>query len=317
MSSLQRSIDHLSDSHKNALLWFQQHQGKDVPWPKPMPDKTFLVNKAKGIHKPAGLKYALSVRQSLKGPYADRDPVIHADGSWTYQYFQEQPDPAKRDTMFTNVALLACQKDEIPIGVLRQVKAKPNPLYRVMGLALVREWNDGYFTLVGFSPSGMVAGPGTEPPDSSNEVPEEDKFNPHNVEDARKWINASIVRRQGQGKFRADVLTAYGNRCAISTCDVPEALEAAHIFGYLGTETNVVTNGLLLRGDLHTLYDLGLIAVDPTSMKVVIAPRLDRTNYGHLAGASVRLPEKVEHHPNFDALKLHTDWSRSKWESTV
>ena len=279
-----------------------------------MPDGTFLVNKAKGIHKPAGLKYALSVRQSLNGPYADRDPVIHPDGSWTYQYFQEQPDPAKRDTMFTNVALLECQKDGIPIGVLRQVKAKPDPRYRVMGLALVREWKDGYFRLEGFSPSGMVAGSAIAPSDA---VPEEDKFNPHDVEDARKWINASIVRRQGQGKFRADVLAAYGNRCVISTCDLPEALEAAHIFGYLGTETNVVTNGLLLRGDLHALYDLGLIAVDPTSMMVVTAPRLKGTDYGHLAGTPVRLPKKVEHRPNQDALKMHVEWACSTWKSNI
>lgn len=265
-ASLDSLIHGLSPSHQTALLWFQQHQGQDVRWPQPMSDGTFLVNKAKGIHKPADLKYALSVRQSLNGPYADRDPVVHPDGSWTYQYFQEQPDPAKRDTMFTNVALLECQKDGVPIGVLRQVKAKPDPRYRVMGLALVREWKDGYFRLEGFSPSGTMAGSAAAPFDSSDAVPEEDKFNPHNVQDARRWINASIVRRQGQGKFRADVLTAYGNRCAISTCDIPEALEAAHIFGYLGTETNVVTNGLLLRSDLHTLYDLGMIAIDPTSM---------------------------------------------------
>lgn len=113
------------------------------------------------------------------------------------------------------------------------------------------------------------------------------------------------------------MLAAYGNRCAISTCDLPEALEAAHIFGYLGTETNVVTNGLLLRGDLHALYDLGLIAVDPTSMMVVTAPRLKETDYGHLAGTAVRLPEKVEHRPNLDALKMHVEWACSTWKSSI
>lgn len=89
MISLQKTIERLKESHRNALLWFQEHQGQDVPWPQPMPDGTFLVNKA-------------------------------------------------------------------------------------------------------------------------------------------------IVRRQGQGKFWSDVLAAYGNRCAITACDVPEALEAAHIFRYLG-----------------------------------------------------------------------------------
>ncbi|MFC7514090.1 HNH endonuclease [Herbaspirillum sp. GCM10030257] len=47
-----------------------------------------------------------------------------------------------------------------------------------------------------------------------------------------------------------------------------------HIFGYLGAETNAVTNGPLLRSDLHTLYDRGLISIDPTSMAIVIVPRL-------------------------------------------
>lgn len=139
-------------------------------------------------------------------------------------------------------------------------------------------------------------------------------FDPHSVEDARKWINASIVRRQGQGKFRTDVLAAYGNRCAISACDVPEALEAAHIFGYLGAETNVVTNGILLRGDLHGLYDLGLIAVDPASMQVVIAPKLVDSDYGYLAGKSVRMPYSAGKHPSQVALKLHAEWAAASWK---
>lgn len=88
-------------------------------------------------------------------------------------------------------------------------------------------------------------------------------------------------------------MTAHGNRCAISTCDLPEASEAAHSFGSLGTKTNVVTHGFLLRGDIHALYDLGLSVVDPTLIMVVTAPRLKAADYGDLAGGAVRLPKKL------------------------
>ncbi|MFC7514088.1 HNH endonuclease [Herbaspirillum sp. GCM10030257] len=310
-TSLEKTIAGLSPSHREALLWFHQRQGQDVPWPQPLADGTFLVNKAKGIHKPAGLQYALSVRESLSGPYDDHPPEVHSDGSWTYRYFQEQPDPAKRDSMFTNVALLKCRDDEVPVGVLRQVKAKPNPQYRVLGLALVREWKDGYFRLEGFSPAGTISQPEVG---GTTDDKQEDVFNPENVEDARQRIMSAIVRRQGQGKFRTEVLNAYRNRCAISTCDVPAALEAAHIFPYLGMDTNVVTNGLLLRADLHGLLDQGLIGVDPTSMRVVISPQLKGTDYGNLEGATVKLPVKVEQRPNQAALAKHLAWARSTWK---
>ncbi|WP_194725447.1 HNH endonuclease [Noviherbaspirillum malthae] len=308
---LQSIFERLSLNHKNALLWFHQRQGQDVPWPQPLADGTFLVNKAKGIHKPAGLQYALSVRESLSGPYDDHPPEVHSDGSWTYRYFQEQPDPAKRDSMFTNVALLKCRDDEVPVGVLRQVKAKPNPQYRVLGLALVREWKDGYFRLEGFSPAGTIRQLEVI---GNADSKQEETFNPENIEDARQRIMSAIVRRQGQGKFRATVLSAYSNRCAISGCDLPDALEAAHIFRYLGPETNLVTNGLLLRSDLHTLYDLGLIAIDPATMKVVIAPRLQSSVYTDFAGKTVRVPNMPEEHPSHAALKKHADWAKTTWQ---
>lgn len=314
MTPLQNIVERLAPNHRDALLWFQEHQGKEVPWPKPMADGTFLVNKAKGIHKPAGLEYAISVRESLGGPYADHDPVVRPDGSWSYKYYQEQPDPTKRDSQFTNVALLACQRDGIPVGVIRQVKAKPNPRYVVMGLALVQEWEDGYFRLEGLGPSGEVGLPvpsDAVSPGIANATV--DSFNPHSVEDARRWLNASIVRRQGQGVFRAAVLSAYGGRCAISAFGVAEALEAAHIFRYLGTETNVVTNGLLLRSDLHTLYDLGLLAIDPSSMTVLLAPKLMGSDYGPLAGTAIRLPVNEADRPNQTALMMHASWAKSTW----
>ncbi|MFS8976869.1 HNH endonuclease signature motif containing protein [Cupriavidus necator] len=314
MTHLQRIIDRLTPNHRRALQWFQGHQGQEVPWPKPMADGTFLVNKAKGIHKPAGLEYAVSIRQSLSSPYADRDPVVRPDGSWTYEYYQEQTDPTQRDSQFTNVALLACKRDGVPVGVIRQVKEKPNPRYLVMGLALVQEWEAGYFHLEGFGPGGEVGRPvfsSAASPQTTDTTA--DAFNPTSIEDARRWINASIVRRQGQGAFRAVVLSAYGSRCAISACDVVEALEAAHIFRYLGKQTNVVTNGLLLRSDLHTLYDLGLLAIDPASMTVLLAPKLMGSDYGPLAGTAIRLPVNEADRPNQAALTMHASWAKSTW----
>ena len=80
-------------------------------------------------------------------------------------------------------------------------------------------------------------------------------------------------------------------------CTAVAVLEAAHILPYRGEHTHRVDNGLLLRSDLHTLFDLGLlwITADHT---VAIAAALTGTEYEALHGQPMRLPERVEHHPN-------------------
>jgi hypothetical protein len=60
---------------------------------------------------------------------------------------------------------------------------------------------------------------------------------------------------------------------------VKSALEAAHITPYLGPHTNHPSNGLLLRADIHTLWDLGLIAINPQNMQIVIGPELKGSEY--------------------------------------
>ncbi|MYM70362.1 HNH endonuclease [Pseudoduganella sp. FT55W] len=303
----------LPPDHVEALRWFDEHQGLEVSWPAQMSSGMFLVNKAKGIHKPAGSEYALSIRQSLNGPYADREPIVNSDGSWIFQYFQEQADPLKRDSMYTNIALLACQRDAIPIGVVRKVKDKPSSRYKVLGLALVKQWENGYFLLEG-APSGDVSSTSRVSLDNREEL-QLDSFDPENIEDARLRIQTAIVRRQGQKKFRNDVLSAYNNSCAITGCDVVEAIEAAHIYPYLGQQTNIVTNGLPLRSDLHTLYDLGLITIRAASMTVLIRPTLLGSMYGSFANTVIRPPRAKEHQPNRVALNLHLEWAIKKWDT--
>jgi|GEM_PF-5192840 len=131
----------LTPTHQGALEWFSSHAGQEVGWPAPI-EGMFLANKAKGIHKPAGLKYALSIRQSLTGPYQDI-VQYQSDGSWQLDYAQEGENPE----YFTNVSLNACMKDCVPIGVMLQVRTKPNSRYKVLGLGQVVNWQAGIFEI--------------------------------------------------------------------------------------------------------------------------------------------------------------------------
>ncbi|KYF49460.1 hypothetical protein BE08_02940 [Sorangium cellulosum] len=136
------------------------------------------------------------------------------------------------------------------------------------------------------------------------------EFDPKSVVDARERTLAAIVRRQGQPAFRADLLRAYGGKCALSGCGIIDVLEAAHIVPYQGPRTNDVKNGILLRADLHTLFDLGLIAIDTATMTIMVASELAGSEYERLAGRRVRRPSRADAAPSTDALDEHRARSR-------
>jgi hypothetical protein len=131
----------------------------------------------------------------------------------------------------------------------------------------------------------------------------EGAFSPSDLEDARKRVLASIVVRQGRSAFREKLLAAYKRRCAVTGCDVVQALEAAHVVPYLGPDTDHVGNGLLLRADIHTLFDLGLMALSPTDYRVLVSRRLKGSCYESFASQVVRLPTSQADHPSPQALQ--------------
>ena len=131
------------------------------------------------------------------------------------------------------------------------------------------------------------------------------EFDPSGSVDARERVLSSIVRRRGQPAFRRRLLAAYEGQCAISGCRVEDVLEAAHIVPYRGPETNHPSNGLLLRADLHTLFDLRLISIDVATMKVVVDPTLATTCYGEFAGKPLRPPLNRRERPSRKALSKH------------
>lgn len=133
----------------------------------------------------------------------------------------------------------------------------------------------------------------------------EDPFDPQDVNDGRTRVLTELVRRQGQRGFRKKLLDAYEGECAITGCKVEATLEAAHITPYLGPETNHVSNGLLLRADIHTLFDLGLLAVYPDSLEVGVAKALTGSEYETLEGTPLKIPSDEAARPSAKALQEH------------
>lgn len=130
-------------------------------------------------------------------------------------------------------------------------------------------------------------------------------FDPTDVEDARSKTLATVVRRRGQSAFRDALRNAYGDRCCLTDCNLVDVLEAAHIHPYRGDQTNVVSNGLLLRADIHTLFDLFLLRIDPTSLTVEISPKLIGTEYASLRGRRIATPIDPGEAPSPKALEVH------------
>ena len=133
------------------------------------------------------------------------------------------------------------------------------------------------------------------------------EFDPKGQDDARERVLRQVVQRRGQQKFRKALIVAYGGRCAITGCPVTALLEAAHVTPYLGPDTNSITNGLLLRADLHTLWDLGLIAVEPGKRTVWVSPKVNDSTYQVLSGRLLAEPAHPSQRPVFSALQQQWD----------
>ncbi|MFC1682738.1 HNH endonuclease [Candidatus Zixiibacteriota bacterium] len=140
-------------------------------------------------------------------------------------------------------------------------------------------------------------------------------------EDARKGVSAEqdrrygdpilITPRLGQGTFRVAVTESYCWGCAVTNEHSLPALDAAHIRPYAKEGPHAVNNGLLLRADLHRLFDQGYITVT-TDLRVEVSKRL-REDYqnGHsyypLHGCNIITPEPVQEKPAAEFLNWHND----------
>ena len=120
--------------------------------------------------------------------------------------------------------------------------------------------------------------------------------------------------RLGQAAFKALVQEAYGRRCAVTGDKIVPVLQAAHIRPVSEQGENRVDNGLLLRSDVHTLFDRGYLGIHPTAKTLLVSPRL-RADWGNgeefyrraTAGEPVLQPRRPADRPHRDFLEWHAD----------
>jgi HNH endonuclease len=120
-----------------------------------------------------------------------------------------------------------------------------------------------------------------------------------------------VKQRLGQGTFRMLVTDTYQKRCAITGEKVLPVLEAAHIKSVASGGTHRVDNGLLLRSDVHTLFDRGYLTVTP-KFQVRVSSRLrdEFHNGGHyykFSGNELWVPGSDVDRPNGEFLEWHGD----------
>ncbi len=113
----------------------------------------------------------------------------------------------------------------------------------------------------------------------------------------------AIRTRRGQTKFRQALLNAYGKRCAVTGSKIEDLLEAAHITPHSKGQNYSVTNGLLLRADIHSLYDLKLLSIDENG-NIHLSEKLKDTEYGAYADKCLTFPKKLTDQPSVSALNL-------------
>lgn len=118
--------------------------------------------------------------------------------------------------------------------------------------------------------------------------------------------------RLGQGAFRVQLTDAYRRRCAISGEKTLPALEAAHIKPYAESGPHFISNGILLRADIHKLFDSGYITLNP-NLTIEVSQRIKEKfengkDYYKFHGQKMLiLPESSDNHPD----KKYIDWHNS------
>ncbi len=116
-----------------------------------------------------------------------------------------------------------------------------------------------------------------------------------------------VLQRRGAEDFRQKVLTAYDNKCAVSSADAEAVIEIALIDP---EGPNELKNAIPLRADLRTLFDLNLLRVHPKTRKIFLADSVQNGSYARLWARTLRAPASKDAAPDFTTLQKR--WNSAK-----
>lgn len=127
-----------------------------------------------------------------------------------------------------------------------------------------------------------------------------------------RYGEPTLIRpRLGQGAFRLVVTDLYSRRCAVTRERTLPALEAAHIRPFADGGEHAASNGILMRRDLHSLFDQGYVTITP-EYRFEVSRRIreefeNGRHYYDLHGSTVDVPGNVQQRPETTALAWHNE----------
>lgn len=133
------------------------------------------------------------------------------------------------------------------------------------------------------------------------------------ADEAVRFGAPQLIRpRLGQGAFRVLVTDIYNRRCVVSEERTLPALDAAHIRPYSDGGSHEASNGLLLRRDIHSLFDAGYVTVTP-DLRFAVSRQIreqfeNGRHYYALDGRNIQPPLNDGYRPDRAALAWHNEY---------
>ena len=132
------------------------------------------------------------------------------------------------------------------------------------------------------------------------------------VEEKARYGKETLIRpRLGQGSFKIVVTDAYRRSCAITQERVLPVLEATHIKPYADSGPHDVRNGVLVRSDMHKLFDRGYLTITP-KLHIEVSHRIkdefdNGKYYFTFHGQRINLPRSPIEKPSGEFLNWHNE----------
>ena len=294
-----KAIAWVQDLHKRSgtIAWGQLKDG--FPFHG---ERIHLATRARGVFRPRQMKTLLSIKTVVPKPgrtawYDDQSAdqaVFGASEHFTYSFME--------GTRADQVNQLLIQACDLKLPIIYFVGVAPN-LYEPIVPAIIH----------GFDATSRkcFVGPGGLGEYTAEVIPQGVSADA----DRRRYHVGLTQQRLHQRMFRASVLTAYGNRCAITGLPVARLLDAAHIVEDNNEKLGqpVVRNGLPLSKIHHAAFDAHLIGVDPDHRIHLSSKLLDEDDGPMLellkdcAGKKIHLPKRCNDYPDPARLEARFD----------